>query len=166
MDDAKYFDDGFPRTIRDYIGAITNSQDPATRPLRPICGFRANAAIPFSKVSITDSATVSLSSDINECSASRSRKDVGAQRTVIARSLLLTQSRDGAVYFRLSGELPGIGLAKSLTNMINLPLMNIDICFERLVHDVGTVAIERRSNSIQGLADLRLDADRHGFASH
>jgi len=84
----------------------------------------------------------------------------------MARSLLLTQSRDRAVYFRLSGELPGIGLVKSLTNMVNLPLMNIDLGFERLVHDVGAVTIERPSNSIRSLADLRLDADRHGFASH
>jgi len=79
----------------------------------------------------------------------------------MAGSLLLAQSRDGAAYFRLSGELSGIGFAKSLANVLNLLLMNVNIGFERMVH-----AIERCSNSVKRLADLRLDTNRHGFAGH
>jgi hypothetical protein len=63
-------------------------------------------------------------------------------------------------------NLPAVAFTQTLLDMRDVPLMNVDIGFERLVHDVSSIAIERRGDPVQGLARSRLLSYGHNFAGH
>src|ERR1700730_7513213 len=76
------------------------------------------------------------------------------------------QAGSHSLHFCFGSESPCIGLAQALPDMIDLPLVNVDIRSQRFVHNVRSVALQSCGYPVQIFPYAEFDAYRHRFSGH